>query len=42
MSTLQIVMALSIREAEYMATTEACKEAIWIQRLIEGLGNNIK
>lgn len=42
LSTLQIVMALSIREAEYMATTEACKEAIWIQRLIEGLGNNIR
>ncbi|KAH9734074.1 Integrase catalytic domain-containing protein [Citrus sinensis] len=26
-------------EAEYMAATQACKEAIWIQRLLEELGH---
>ncbi|KAH9734072.1 Integrase catalytic domain-containing protein [Citrus sinensis] len=29
---LQTVVALSTTEAEYMAATQACKEAIWIQR----------
>ncbi|KAH9655417.1 Integrase catalytic domain-containing protein [Citrus sinensis] len=38
-SKLQIVVALSITEAEYMAATQACKEAIWIQRLLEELGH---
>ncbi|KAH9670424.1 hypothetical protein KPL70_016984 [Citrus sinensis] len=38
-SKLQIVVALSTTEAEYMATTQACKEAIWIQRLLEELGH---
>ena len=32
-------MALSTTEAEYMAATQACKEAIWIQRLLEELGH---
>ncbi|KAH9745763.1 reverse transcriptase Ty1/copia-type domain-containing protein [Citrus sinensis] len=38
-SKLQAVVALSTIEAEYMATTQACKEAIWIQRLLEELGH---
>ncbi|KAH9781414.1 hypothetical protein KPL71_008457 [Citrus sinensis] len=38
-STLQTVVALSTTEAEYMAATQACKEAIWIQRLLEELGH---
>ena len=29
-SKLQIVVALSTTEAEYMTATQACKEAIWI------------
>ncbi|KAK9200365.1 hypothetical protein WN944_015562 [Citrus x changshan-huyou] len=37
-SKLQTVVALSTTEAEYMAATQACKEAIWIQRLLEELG----
>ncbi|KAH9726513.1 Integrase catalytic domain-containing protein [Citrus sinensis] len=36
-SKLQTVVALSTTEAEYMAATQACKEAIWIQRLLEEL-----
>jgi len=39
LSKLQDVVALSTTEAEYMAATEACKEAIWIQRLMEELGH---
>ena len=31
-------MALSTTEAEYMATTHASKEAIWLQRLCSGIG----
>ncbi|PON35904.1 hypothetical protein PanWU01x14_332390 [Parasponia andersonii] len=31
-------MTLSITEAEYMATTQACKETIWVQKLLEELG----
>ena len=34
---MQTVVALSTTEAEYMAATQACKEAIWIQRLLEEL-----
>ncbi|KAF5951571.1 hypothetical protein HYC85_009515 [Camellia sinensis] len=37
-STLQSTVALSITEAEYMAVTEAFKEAIWLHGLIEDLG----
>ncbi|KAH9770162.1 hypothetical protein KPL71_012287 [Citrus sinensis] len=38
-SNLQTVVALSTTEAEYMVATQACKEAIWIQRLLEELGH---
>ncbi|PON80582.1 hypothetical protein PanWU01x14_001380, partial [Parasponia andersonii] len=38
-SKLQTVVALSITEAEYIAATQACKEVIWIQRLLEELGH---
>ena len=35
---LQKVVALSTIEAEYVATTEASKEMIWLQRFMEELG----
>ncbi|KAH9687766.1 hypothetical protein KPL70_014887 [Citrus sinensis] len=38
-SKLQTVMVLSTTEVEYMAATQACKEVIWIQRLLEELGH---
>ena len=34
-SKLQTVVVLSTTEVEYMAATEACKEAIWIKRLMK-------
>ncbi|GJR75320.1 hypothetical protein Tco_0087685 [Tanacetum coccineum] len=37
-STLQSTTALSTTEAEYMAMTEAAKEAIWLQGLLGELG----
>ena len=37
-STLQSTVALSTTEAEYMAITEAVKEAIWLQGLLDDLG----
>ncbi len=37
-STLQSTIALSSTEAEYMAVTEAVKEAIWLQGLVTDLG----
>ncbi|GJU90611.1 retrovirus-related pol polyprotein from transposon TNT 1-94, partial [Tanacetum coccineum] len=37
-ATLQHVVALSNTEAEYMALTEAVKEAIWLRGLLEELG----
>ena len=37
-STLQSTVALSKTEAEYMAITEAVKEAIWLQGLLDDLG----
>jgi len=37
-STLQSTVALSTTEAEYMAVTEAVKEAIWLQGLLDELG----
>ncbi|GJZ23343.1 retrovirus-related pol polyprotein from transposon TNT 1-94 [Tanacetum coccineum] len=37
-TTLQHVVALSTTEAEYMALTEAVKEAIWLRGLLEELG----
>jgi len=36
-SKQQATVALSSTEAEYMALTQACKEAIWIQRFMEEL-----
>ena len=36
-STLQSIVALSTTEAEYMAITEAVKEAIWLQGLLDDL-----
>ena len=38
-SKLQTVVTLSTTEVEYMAATQACKEAIWIPRLLEELGH---
>ncbi|XP_073119675.1 uncharacterized protein [Henckelia pumila] len=38
-SKVQTVVALSTIEAEYMTATQACKEAIWIKRLLEELGH---
>jgi hypothetical protein len=36
----QPTVALSSTEAEYMAVTQACKEAIWLRRLLTDLGYN--
>jgi hypothetical protein len=33
MSKRQVVVALSTTEDEYMATTHASKEVVWLQRL---------
>ncbi|KAH9314786.1 hypothetical protein KI387_023413, partial [Taxus chinensis] len=38
MSKRQAVVALSTTKAEYMATTHACKEAIWLKRLCSYIG----
>jgi len=37
-SILQSTITLSTTEAEYMAMTEAMKEAIWLQGLLDDLG----
>ena len=37
-ATLQSTVALSTTEAEYMATTEAVKETIWLKGLVGDLG----
>ena len=37
-STLQSTVALSTIEVEYMEITEAVKEAIWLQGLLDDLG----
>ncbi|KAL0434463.1 UNVERIFIED_CONTAM: Retrovirus-related Pol polyprotein from transposon TNT 1-94 [Sesamum latifolium] len=37
-SQLQNIVALSTTEAEYIATTEVLKEAIWLKRLLEEIG----
>ena len=37
-STLQSMVALSTTKAEYMAITEAMKEAIWLHGLLKDLG----
>lgn len=38
-SKMQTVVTLSTTKAEYTAATKACKEVIWIQRLLEELGH---
>ena len=38
-SKLQTVVTLFTIEEKYMAATQACKEAIWIQRLLEEFGH---
>jgi len=37
-SKLQTVVALSTTESEYMSAIQACKEAIWMKKLMEELG----
>ena len=37
-SILQSTVALSTTDAEYLAMTEAIKEAIWLQGLLDDLG----
>ena len=37
-SKIQSVVALSTIEAEYVATTKASKEMIWLQRFLDELG----
>ena len=39
LSKLQTIVVLSTTKAEYMVATQACKEAIWIQQLMEELGH---
>ncbi|KAE8667934.1 hypothetical protein F3Y22_tig00112353pilonHSYRG00040 [Hibiscus syriacus] len=39
-SKLQLVVATSTIEAEYVAATQASKEAIWLKMLLEELGHN--
>ena len=38
MSKRQVVVALSTTEDEYMETTHASKEAVWLQRLCSCIG----
>ncbi|KAH9302937.1 hypothetical protein KI387_014520, partial [Taxus chinensis] len=38
-SRLQKLVALSTMEAEYVVATEASKEMIWLQQLLEELGH---
>ena len=38
MSKTQYVVVLSTTEVEYMATTHASKEAVWLQRLCSSMG----
>ncbi|KAG8499322.1 hypothetical protein CXB51_005880 [Gossypium anomalum] len=40
--TLQTIVALSTTEAEYMAITRACKEAIWLKGLFSELNEDLQ
>ena len=37
-SRIQRCIALSTTEAEYVAVTKACKEALWLSRVVGNLG----
>jgi hypothetical protein len=41
-SKLQKIVSLSTIEVEYVATTEASKETIWLQRFMEELGKKME
>ncbi|KAG8483163.1 hypothetical protein CXB51_022140 [Gossypium anomalum] len=41
-ATLQTIVALSTTEAEHMAITEACKEAIWLKGLFSELNEDLQ
>ncbi|KAG8503399.1 hypothetical protein CXB51_001318 [Gossypium anomalum] len=41
-ATLQTTVALSTTEVEYMAITEACKEAIWLKGLLSELNEDLQ
>lgn len=41
-ATLQLIVALSTTEAEYVAATEAVKKAIWLRGLVGELGMQVK
>ena len=41
-ASLQYVVALSTTEAEYIAATEAAKEALWMKGIVAELGVNVE
>ena len=42
LSSLQSCTSMSTTEAEYIAASEACKEAIWLARLVRDLGITVE